>query len=519
MSNLDIIFLLLFLFITLFLSIFYFLSIFKNYQLKMYSFAETINSFKINLLEGYLLELIIFFNIFFCCLTEKIFVYISLSVFFVLTFLLILKHKPKKNKNKVVFTKRFIRFFVLFILLNIIIFSFLVLWLFKTGYFALIFANFLILGFLIFMFAHFLIWPLEKLIKFTYIKKAQKKLKEIPNLKVIAITGSFGKTSVKNYLFEMLKTKYKVCKTQKSYNTDMGITKVILNDLKFNDEILILEMGADKLHDINKLCKIVKPDYSIVTGVTNQHLKTFKSFENIVKTKFELIENTKESGVVVLNAENEITKEFFNKTNIEKYLVGFGSDFYAVNLSLSYNSTSFILKDGENECSITTKLLGKHNVINLLLAGKMAKFFGVNLKEIQKVIEELEPVEHRLNLIENCGKFILDDSFNSNSEGVKSAIDVLKTFPNKKIVITPGIVELGKDSFKENYKLGKLLKDIDYIIITNDENKNSILDGLQERRENVFCVSSLLDATKKLQEIYFEGDCVLFLNDLPDCYS
>jgi len=519
MNSLHIFFLIFFLIINLFLSLFYFINFFKNYQLKMYFLIETLKNFKFKTLEGYLLEISIFFNVLFIFLTHTIFVYFSLLVFFALNLLMILKNKGKPQKSKLVFTKRFNRFFVLFILLNLVIFSLFVFLLFKTKYFALIFANLYLINFLIFIISHILISPLEKLIKLYYIKKAKNKLKKLPNLKVVAITGSFAKTSVKNYLFQMLKTKFKVCMSPKSFNTDMGITKVVLNSLKQDDEILLLEMGADRNHDINKLCKIVKPDYSIVTGVTNQHLKTFKTFENIVNTKYELIENTKQNGEVVLNNENEITKNFYSKTKLKKHLVGIGSNFFAEEIKTSYNGTTFIIKTEKESVKVQTKLLGKHNVLNLLLSSKMALILGVDLNEIVKTIEKLAPVEHRLNLIENNGKYILDDSFNANTESVKCALEVLKSFPNKKIVITAGIVELGKDSYKSNFMLGELLQEIDYIIITNKTNKTSILDGLGERQHNVFVVENLQEATNKLSQFYFEGDCVLFLNDLPDCYE
>lgn len=519
MSSVHIIILTFFLFVNLFITLFYYKNIFKNYQLKMYFLFDTIKSLEFKQLQGYLLEITIFFNVLLIFLTRLKFVYIVLSVFFVLSFLIILKNQSKTNKNKLVFTKRFSRFFVLFIILNLLVFGFSIYFLFKTKYFALIFANCFLINFLVFIFAHILICPLETLIKSFYIQKAKKKLKTMPNLKVVAITGSYAKTSVKNYLYDMLKTKYKVCKSQKSYNTQMGITKVILNDLTQDDEILILEMGADRLHDINKICKIVKPDYSIVTGVTNQHLKTFKTIDNIIKTKYELIENTKTSGEVVLNGENKITYDFYKKTTLRKNLVGSHSNFYAENIKATYQGSTFTLIDGENKIDITTKLLGKHNIQNLLLSIKMAQILGVNLNEIVKVIEKIEPVEHRLNLIENSGKYILDDSFNSNPIGAKYALEVLKNFPNKKIVITPGLVELGKDAYKQNYILGEMLKDIDYIIITNKTNRTAILDGLGEKQNNVFVVENLKEATTKLNEFFSTGDCVLFLNDLPDCYS
>ncbi|MGN1208572.1 MAG: Mur ligase family protein, partial [Christensenellales bacterium] len=329
----------------------------------------------------------------------------------------------------------------------------------------------------------------------------------------------------KNFLFEMLKTKFKVKKTEKSFNTPMGITKAILTHLDFSDEILILEFGADHNHDIKKLCTIVQPDDAIITGVTFQHLQTFKTFENIINTKYELVENTKKDGNIVFNADNGISKNFFDICkNKNKFLVSTNKNnpqicLWAEKIKCEFNKTSFYLCTQTGKVFCTTKLLGKNNVTNILLSAQMALNFGVNLLEIKKVVKSLSPAPHRLNLIENAGKYILDDSFNANPEGVKNAIDVLLTFKGKKIVITPGLVELGTKQFEENVKLGESLKKVDYVLITNQTNKTALLKGLFGSKNHVFCFENLLEATQKLQEIFFVGDCVLFLNDLPDNYA
>jgi len=428
----------------------------------------------------------------------------------------------KNAKNKLIFTKRFVRFYILFLTLNLI---FLVLFAFKIiidGNIYLIFINFKLISILLFLISHYLLLPIEEFIKKIYILKAKQKLKKMPQLKVIGITGSFGKTSVKNYLFEMLKTKYKVCKTPNSYNTPMGFTKVILNDLKLDDDFLILEYGADHNHDIKKLCKIIKPNYSIITGVTNQHLKTFKTLQNIISTKYELVENTLKGGCIVFNGDNIITKDFYKKTRKRKIIVGtnFKNDFYAKNIKIESNKTSFEFIDNlNNSYFVETKLLGRHNIINILLASSLSLKLGVSIEDIIETIKNLIPVPHRLNLIENNGKFILDDSFNANTMGVYCALEVLKTFKNNKIVITSGIVELGKNSYEENFKLGKALQEFNYVIITNKINQKALLDGLNGGKNKVFYRDNLAQATNLLKNIFNVGDCVLFLNDLPDSYN
>lgn len=499
------------------------LNFYKYYQLSGYYLLKAMSYFCKNVFVYSQLILILFFNIS-IIFTNNFYIICLLNFLFLLIIFLTIISLKKQGKNRLVFTKRFTRIFTLTNIICFLYLFFLSFYIKNLLIFKYFLINFCLIFYFIFLISHILINPVECLVKKLYIKKAQKKLKKMPNLKVICLTGSFAKTSVKNILFEMLKSKYKVCKTQKSYNTQMGITKVILNDLKISDEILILEFGADHNHDIKKLCKIIRPDHIIITGVTKQHLKTFKTMQNLINTKFELVENMKENGFAVFNYDNEISKQFYNlcksknKSFVSLNEQNFNENFVHVeNISCKFNKTEFNLCFNNKKIKCQTKLLGKHNILNILLASQMAINFGIELSKICLAIQNLAPTPHRLNLIENNGKFILDDSFNSNPEGAKFAIEVLKTFEGKKTVITPGLVELGKEQFVENVKLGKLLKDIDFVLITNFVNKKALLKGLENSKNQVFCFESLLDATKKLKAL--SSDCILFLNDLPDNYK
>ncbi len=535
-------------FISIFVINFNLILVLKNYQLCGYKFNFLFQKLKQNDLFFAKFAMLIFVNIA-LIFSNNIYIIFCLIFAFLLTVFILQFCQKKPQKNKLVFTKRFVRYFVLTNLLLLIYLVLICIFVKNVIVFKYLFLNFWLISFFILMISHILILPLEKLIKQFYIKKAQKKLKKMPNLKIIAITGSFAKTSVKNYLAEMLKTKYKVCASPNSFNTEMGVTKVILNYLKNDDQILILEFGADHNHDIKKLCKIAMPDYAILTGVTNQHLKTFKTFYNLIKTKFELVKFAKKDATFVFNFDNKITRNFYERCHSKnKYLVSidayFDNTFYnnfeeneqksgtkkiekpfsKINLfarliECKFNETTFYLCSQNEPIFCKTKLLGKHNITNILLSAQMAQILGVSLNEISKVIQTLSPAPHRLNLIENAGKYILDDSFNANPEGVKMAISVLKTFGGKKIVITPGLVELGNEQEKENIILGKLLKEIDYVFVVGKTNKNAILKGLENSKNKIYCCENLDEATQKLKSVFFEGDCVLFLNDLPDNYN
>ncbi len=376
--------------------------------------------------------------------------------------------------------------------------------------------------------AHGILVPFENLNSLRYIFFARKKLKKFNNLIKIAITGSYGKTSTKYILNTILSKKFNVCVSPHSYNTPMGITKVILDYLKPSHNVLITEMGAKQIGDIKYLCDIVKPQYGILTSIGNQHLATFGTLENIVKTKNELILSLpKENGLAVFNGENEKCKELYEKCTINKIFIKIDKDdkayAYAKNIKITNRGIEFILVIDKNEVECKTKLLGKHNLQNILLCSALSYKLGLTLEEIKLGIAKLEPINHRLELKKENGLTILDDSYNSNVDGYKSALEVIKLFKGgKKIIVTPGLVELGNKENEENYNFGKnLAKVADYVIIVNNTNYEQIYNGLISENfntNNIIAVSSIIEAKLKIKEIARKNDIILFENDLPDNY-
>ncbi len=375
--------------------------------------------------------------------------------------------------------------------------------------------------------AHFIMLPFEKLNYKRYISWTKNKLKKYPNLIKIGITGSYGKTSNKYILNTILSENYSVCITPHSFNTPMGITKVVLDYFKPNHDVLITEMGAKQVGDIKYLCDIVKPQYGILTSVGNQHLATFGSVENIKNTKNELIKSLPSDGLAIFNGDNKICLELYNNCKInKKYASLKDKDAFATakDIKISSKGTSFVLIIDKNEIECKTKLLGEHNLQNILMCSALAYNLGLSLKQIQVGISKLEPVNHRLELKNDNGINILDDSYNSNVEGSLCALEVVKLFKTgNKIVITPGLVDLGNKEKEENIKFGNNLADVaNYVIIVNKTNQESIKQGLLEKNfpeENIFCVGTIIEAKLKLKEIVKEGDTVLFENDLPDNYT
>ncbi len=382
-----------------------------------------------------------------------------------------------------------------------------------------------------------LIWPIEQVINGYYLRDARKQLKKLQP-KIIGITGSYGKTSTKYILHQILSQKYKTLMTPDSYNTPMGICKVIRGDLLPDHEFFIVEMGAYKRGDIRELCRLAPPEIGILTAVGPQHLERFKSIENTARAKYELIEALPSDGLAVINADNEICAELANKTD-RVQVVQYGVDtnpskeitnkLWAHNITQSDRGLSFTVVDkDEGTVEITTRLLGKHNVSNILAAIGVSLHCGMTLNEIRDAFNALEPVPHRLQLIKgDAGVTVIDDSFNSNPEGAKAALEVLTDFignkEGKKVLVTPGMIELGELEYEENKRLGMEASRVcDLIILVGPSRTAPILDGLKTAKypeQQISVVNNLDEVQQQLTKHVKPGDVVLFENDLPDNYN
>lgn len=376
-------------------------------------------------------------------------------------------------------------------------------------------------------FSSLLTSPFETIVKHFAIKKATLKLKRMQILK-IGITGSFGKTTVKEILKSILSQKYRVLATPASYNTPMGIALTV-KQLDSTHDVFIAEMGARNKGDIKEVAKMVSPMYGVLTGVNIQHLETFKTLENIKDTKFELFENLTDGGEGFFSADNENAVELANRFNGEKYFAGVSNAennlVSASNISVGDHGTSFTLNiKGEEGVPCSTVLLGKHSIKNICLAAAVAYKMGMTPIEIALGINRIQCIGHRLELMpNNKGIVIIDDSYNANIDGVEAAMEVLDLFNGRKIVLTPGLVELGKDENMANMEMGKILaKHADHVIIIGRQNAEMILAGLLEggmKKENIKFATNLNKGNKELNAMVKEGDVVLFENDLPDNYN
>ncbi|MFW5780775.1 MAG: UDP-N-acetylmuramoyl-tripeptide--D-alanyl-D-alanine ligase [Bacillota bacterium] len=356
-----------------------------------------------------------------------------------------------------------------------------------------------------------------------YIVIAKNKLASSNMLIKIGITGSFAKTSCKNFLNYMLSAAYNVHATKASYNTPLGIAKSV-SELNKAADVFIAEMGARKTGDIKELVDIVKPKYGIMTGVTCQHLETFRTVENIFKEKEELVKGLHPDGFCVFNGENSYSKYMYNKAKIEKTIVGFDDsyDVYAKNIKITPNGSNFEMFIEGKKIICHTRLLGKHNILNILLCASLAKKLGISDNDLRKKITSLEPVPHRLQVIKSPnGITIIDDSYNCNLEGAVSALQTLAEFDGRKTVFSQGIIELGFQKQKETNKyLGYLISKVADIVILCGENSDYIKDGLKEKKfkGKIYTYKSLKAAQKDFTNILKSGDVLLLQNDLPEYY-
>ena len=352
-----------------------------------------------------------------------------------------------------------------------------------------------------------------------YVANATEKLLN-KNIIKIGITGSYGKTSCKNILKEMLMTKYKVYATKSNYNTPMGIS-IGINELT-DEEVFIAEMGARSVGDISELTKLVKPDYGIITGVTCQHLKTFKSLHNIFVEKFSLAKALSDKGVCIFNGNDKYALKMYKEHIGEKKKICLNKngDICVENVDMDSTGSKFSLQINDKLYFCHTKLLGRHNIINIALCTALALELGVDIEDIVKVIKNLQPTPHRLEYSYSNGIHILDDSYNSNLVGIKSALECLAFFHQRKVVLAQGIVELGKLQKKLNEEVGKMLAKTADVVLLTGSNKKYIKNGLNEGEFSgeLYVFRNLRAAQQSFKHILHSEDILLLQNDLPDVF-
>ncbi len=448
---------------------------------------------------------------------------VALIINGLLYFILITTMKKQQEKKAFVVTARIRRMYITYALMFAILVTLAILGKTKV---AIGLANILtMLAYWLVYFVNLVNRPMEKSIRKGFCVKASKKLKEIPNLKVIGITGSYGKTSTKYAVNTILSQKFNTLMTPESYNTTMGVVRTINEQLTPTHQLFICEMGAKYVGDIQEICDIVKPNFGLVTAIGPQHLDTFKSLDNVRKTKLELVDSLPKEGLAFVNWEDENIRKSELPQNVVKFGLTKKADYYAENISITeYGSNFDVVLPDKAKIHIKTKLLGELNILNIVGAVAVADKLGMTAEEIKIGVKYLKPVNHRLQLKQNPnGSIIIDDAYNSNIKGATMALEVLKSFENKqRVLITPGIVELGDKAMEINRNLGKKAAECaDYVILVGEEQTKPILKGLQDKhypKQNTFVAKNLQEALQEMNRITASNTVILLENDLPDNY-
>lgn len=368
--------------------------------------------------------------------------------------------------------------------------------------------------------------PLEHLIKKYYENDARKILKDNGRLIKVGITGSYGKTSTKNIVTDIISDHFFSLMTPASYNTPMGITRTVREMLKPVHEVFVCEMGADKVGDITYLMDFVKPKYGIVTSIGPQHLNTFDSMENIIHEKMQEIEMLPADGVGFINIDNEYIRDYKIKNTCKIVTIGIeneDADYRARNIRYSKSGSEFTVETDKKKYRFTTALLGRHNITNILLGIALAVELGLDMKQIVKKTALIRQIEHRLQLKKINGYTFIDDAFNSNPVGSKMALDVLSMMDGKRVIVTPGMIDLGEKQDELNREFGTYMKDkADHVILVGEKQTRPILEGLKQsgfKETDITVCKSVNEAFRYVYENCTVKDTILLENDLPDAFS
>ena len=374
---------------------------------------------------------------------------------------------------------------------------------------------------------NFLNSPMEKAVNQHFVNDALSRLRQMPDMKIIGITGSYGKTSVKFYLKTLLEARYSVLMTPESFNTPMGVVRTIREHLRPDHEIFLCEMGARHVGDIKEICDMVHPDWGVITSIGPQHLETFFTMENIVHTKFEVADALPDHGTLFLNGDCSYITDYCDRYpnrvlySAEEQRQG---GYYAKDIRVSELGTDFTVVSPEGEEDrYQTRLIGGHNVINLVGAIAVAHRMGIPLEELKVPVRRLQPVPHRLQMRQQGNVTIIDDAYNSNPVGSKAAVETLAMFEGVRILVTPGMVELGDSEEEYNYKFGTYAAGCcDYVALVGERHTRPIREGLLAEgfdETRIFTGEKLEDALQFAYGIREQGHKYILLeNDLPDNY-
>lgn len=354
-----------------------------------------------------------------------------------------------------------------------------------------------------------------------YLKKAQEKLKRYPG-HIIAITGSFGKTSTKLLMRQALECFTPTTATTRSYNTPLGISKFI-NEIHLEAySELVLEFGASKVGDIDQLLRLVQPDVAMVCEIGYMHVETFGSLENIIREKMSLVDRLKKGGIAVLNYDCKYIREYPVSSEIRLITYGLEYGTYqAKNIQIGKISSFDLIRNGKNLGKVQVRLVGKHQILNLVGVLGYCYEMGYSLEVLKRAALSFHSEANRLEMKKFEKRIVLDDSFNSNYKGFIEALNVLSTTEGTKILLTPGMVELGKYQ-KELMEglISSMVRNCDVVILIGYQPTKNLYQKLKEYALEVYLVRNFMEGYRLYLSIAKskKQSSLLIENDLPDLY-
>ncbi len=465
----------------------------KIYQLSSYNIKRAVNTFYNQIIKYFLVFLLLVQTV----NESKLFLTIS-SIYIIVSVL----RKILFSNKKLAITKRLGRFILVYLVLSVIL--------------IVEQKNSTLL--LVFICTHIIIYPIEKTIYFRFKSKAKKVLNNYQGT-IIAITGSYGKTTTKFYLKQILSHNHSVLMSEKSYNTPMGLCKTINKNLNNGYEYFIAEFGAAKLGDIEELMNMVKPDVGVLLNIGVQHLETFKTKDNIKKEKLKILNLLKDNCIGIYSSEyvsdKDITSNIF-KVDVDNY-----SGYNLLNIKYNYLNTTFdIYYKNELLLNVTTKLFGINNAKNLYTAITTAHVLGMDIEDIKNAIPNIENFDSRGIITKTGNITLIDNSFNSNPEGAFNNINSIRDINTKKIIVTPGFVELGVLSKQSHRQFANIIAEtFDKCILIDSKEITPMIEYFEYYKYKYELVSNFKQGFELAKNMYKQEDVTILIeNDIPDLY-
>ncbi|HLF66380.1 MAG TPA: Mur ligase family protein, partial [Gammaproteobacteria bacterium] len=371
--------------------------------------------------------------------------------------------------------------------------------------------------------------PLSTFLKRRIMAAATKKREEFPGLLVIGITGSYAKTSMKEFLAHILSKKFRVHKTPENANTEFAVAREMLKNITPQHEVFIVEMGAYRQGEIAAMCNIVKPHMGILCGLNQQHVALFGGMRQLQQAKYELIQALPQKGLAIFNADNDQCRALYRackkpkRAYASEYIDGLLPHLmYPAFTSWDERGVRIVVEEQGKKIDLRAPLWGRHNIGNIMGAVSVARELGMTWEEIAQQCKTLSAPPHTLQMKKGIKHSrVLDDSYTANSDGVFAALEVLGACKaQKKICILQPLIELGKNAEAVHARIGEAIgASCDLCIVTSQDYFAALRRGASDagmKKNSLWCIPDPYIALRKAQELCEEGDMILIENRVPE---